>query len=53
VLLRIVIPFGTLYLAYQYTGKRAQQTPDAPRAAEPTADGHRSMRRADPAAPGF
>ena len=53
VLLRIVIPFGTLYLAYQYTGKRAQQTPDAPRAAEPTAGGHRSMHRADPAAPGF
>ena len=51
VLLRILIPFGALYLAYQYTGKQAQQTPGASAATEPTASGHRSLHRADPAAP--
>ena len=52
VLLRILIPFGTLYLAYRYTGKQAQQSPDASPAAEPAASGQRSSHRADPAAPG-
>ena len=52
VLLRILIPFGTLYLAYRYTGKQAQHRPDASPAAEPAASGHRSLHRADPAAPG-
>jgi hypothetical protein len=52
VLLRIIVPFGTLYLAYQYTRKQAQQTPSASSATEPTATGHRSPQRADPAAPG-
>jgi hypothetical protein len=52
VLLRIIVPFGTLYLAYQYTRKQAQQTPSASSATEPAATGHRSPQRADPAAPG-
>jgi hypothetical protein len=51
VLLRILIPFGALYLAYQYTGKQAQQIPDASPATEPTASSHRSLHHADPAAP--
>jgi hypothetical protein len=43
VLLRIVIPFGALYLAYQYTGKQTKQARDtAPSPAEPVAAGHRS-----------
>ncbi len=29
ILLRIIVPFGALYLAYQYTRKQAQQTPSA------------------------
>jgi hypothetical protein len=52
VLLRILIPFGALYLAYRYTGRQAQQAPDASPAAEPAAGGHRRPHRADPAAPG-
>jgi hypothetical protein len=52
VLLRILIPFGALYLAYRYTGRQAQQAPDASPAAEPAADGHHGPHRADPAAPG-
>jgi hypothetical protein len=54
VLLRILIPFGTLYLAYRYTGKQAhhaQQAPGASPAADPAAS-RRSPNRADPAAPG-
>ena len=50
-LLRILIPFGALYLAYQYTGKQTQQTPDAPPATEPPASSHRSLHRADQATP--
>jgi hypothetical protein len=34
VLLRILIPFGALYLAYKYTGKQAQQASDASPATE-------------------
>jgi hypothetical protein len=52
VLLRILIPFGALYLAYKYTAKQAQQAPDASPAADPAAGGRRSPHRADPAAPG-
>jgi hypothetical protein len=37
VLLRILIPFGALYLAYRYTGRQARQAPDASPAAEPAA----------------
>jgi hypothetical protein len=51
VLLRIIVPFGALYLAYQYTRKQAQQTPSASSATEPAATGHRSPQPADPAAP--
>jgi steroid 5-alpha reductase family enzyme len=43
VLLRILIPFGALYLAYQYTQKQTKQTPDAaPSPAEPVGSGHLS-----------
>jgi len=52
VLLRIIIPFGALYLAYRYTGKQAQRAQAASPAAEPAAGGQRSPHRADPAAPG-
>jgi hypothetical protein len=48
ILLRIIVPFGALYLAYQYTRK---QTPSASPVTEPAASGHRSPQRADPAAP--
>ena len=51
VLLRIIVPFGALYLAYQYTQKQAQQTPSASPVTEPAASGHRIPQRADPAAP--
>ena len=40
VLLRILIPFGSLYLAYQYTQKQTKQTRDAaPSPAEPVGSG--------------
>jgi hypothetical protein len=51
VLLRILIPFGTLYLAYLYTGKQTQQRSDASPATEPTAGSHPSQHQPDPAAP--
>lgn len=47
VLLRIIVPFGALYLAYQYTRKHAQQTPTA----SPAASSRHSPQRAGPAAP--
>jgi len=46
VLLRILIPFGALYLAYRYTSKKAQQAPDASPPAKAPASGHRSPHRA-------
>ncbi len=51
VLLRIIVPFGALYLAYQYTRKQAQQTPSASPAMEPAASAQRGPQRADSAAP--
>jgi hypothetical protein len=48
VLLRILIPFGALYLAYRYTAKQA---PDASPAIGPTADGKRGLHHADAGAP--
>lgn len=42
VLLRILIPFGALYLAYRYTAKHTAQSRDsAPSPAQPAASGHR------------
>ena len=39
VLLRVIIPFGALYLAYRYTQKQARQAHDAPPPGEPAAGG--------------
>jgi hypothetical protein len=52
VLLRIVIPFGALYLAYQYTYKQAKQVRDAaPSLAGLAASGHAGPQRAGSKAP--
>ncbi len=51
VLLRIIVPFGALYLAYQYTRAHTQQTPTASPGTQPAASSHRSPQHADPAAP--
>jgi hypothetical protein len=37
VLLRVIVPFGALYLAYRYTQKQASQAQDATPPGEPTA----------------
>lgn len=39
VLLRVIVPFGALYLAYRYTQKQTRQAEDAPRPGEPAASG--------------
>jgi hypothetical protein len=39
VLLRVIVPFGALYLAYRYTQKQTRRAQDAPSHGEPAASG--------------
>jgi hypothetical protein len=39
ILLRVIIPFGALYLAYRYTQKQTRQAQDATPPGEPAASG--------------
>ena len=48
VLLRVIVPFGALYLAYQYTQKQIRQAHGATPPSEPAASGSALPAAASP-----
>ena len=48
VLLRVIVPFGALYLAYRYTQKQTTQAQDATPPSEPAANGSTPHTPASP-----
>jgi hypothetical protein len=48
VLLRVIVPFGALYLAYRYTQKQTRQAQDATPPGEPAASGSAIHTSANP-----